>query len=164
MFRFNFSISIEFGNNKLASQTTTTSWNRLRNLIKKHHGDICHYCGSYAPNGQADHVLPLAKGGTDAVDNLVWSCERCNQSKGDKTVEEWIQTKEVKAVSEVDIGDKDLKILLLDAQGESYRAIAEEVWGEGKFGGFYNDKIREALEKGNNRLSQQTEEDEVMDL
>lgn len=37
-----------------------------------------------------DHVLAVANGGTDALDNLVVACKPCNLSKGSKTVEEWL--------------------------------------------------------------------------
>lgn len=154
MFRFNFSINIELGNRTI-SQTTTTSWNRLKGIIKRHHGDICHYCGNYAPNGQVDHILPLTKGGTDAVDNLVWSCEQCNQAKGDKTVEEWMQTRESEVMSEIDINDTEIAVLVLNAEGHSYREISSRVWGDGKFGSHYNDKINSILNKWSDRLPQQ---------
>lgn len=42
----------------------------------------CHYCGKAATT--ADHVVPRAKGGTDAQWNLVSACEGCNQSKADR--------------------------------------------------------------------------------
>jgi len=29
-----------------------------------------------------DHVIPLSKGGTHTLDNVVWSCATCNMSKG----------------------------------------------------------------------------------
>lgn len=36
-----------------------------------------------------DHLVPLAKGGTNAPNNIVISCPECNLSKGAKTVAEW---------------------------------------------------------------------------
>jgi len=35
---------------------------------------------------QQDHVLPKSRGGITTVP----SCRRCNQSKGDKTPDEWL--------------------------------------------------------------------------
>ena len=29
-----------------------------------------------------DHIIPLAKGGTDALNNLITACEQCNNNKG----------------------------------------------------------------------------------
>lgn len=50
----------------------------------------CAYCGDiYATS--VDHVIPVARGGTDTVDNVVSACVRCNGRKGDRTPEEWRQ-------------------------------------------------------------------------
>ncbi len=39
--------------------------------------------------GEIDHIIPLAKGGTNDFDNLQWLCLRCNRLKGHtKTNEE----------------------------------------------------------------------------
>jgi len=38
-------------------------------------------------------------------------------------------------------------ILHLHRQGESYRTISQAVWGEGKFGNFYNRKIEQIIQK-----------------
>lgn len=56
----------------------------LKLLHGKQHG-LCAYCGH--PYGQAfevDHVIPLAKGGTNWPYNIVIACPRCNRSKGAK--------------------------------------------------------------------------------
>ena len=42
---------------------------------------ICYYCGGDAT--QADHVIPISKGGNPMdMDNMVASCKRCNVAKG----------------------------------------------------------------------------------
>ena len=46
----------------------------------------CAYCSRAA--NTVDHVQPKSKGGTDSWDNLVACCLRCNNSKGDKTLNE----------------------------------------------------------------------------
>lgn len=45
----------------------------------------CQYCGAFAPNVQleVDHVVPVAAGGTDELENLVTSCFACNRGRGD---------------------------------------------------------------------------------
>jgi len=49
----------------------------------------CAYCGSGKTIG-IDHVMPLSRGGTNVIENIVPACKSCNCSKGAKTVEEWL--------------------------------------------------------------------------
>lgn len=45
----------------------------------------CYWCGISLPNGaEADHVIPVARGGTDTKANIVASCRPCNAAKLDK--------------------------------------------------------------------------------
>jgi hypothetical protein len=43
---------------------------------------VCVYCGEEAFLN-IDHVIPVAIGGSNDIDNLVACCESCNQVKGD---------------------------------------------------------------------------------
>ena len=49
----------------------------------------CWYCGSTC-NLSADHIIPRAKGGRDAGENLIIACRQCNSSKGSKDLLEWM--------------------------------------------------------------------------
>lgn len=51
----------------------------------------CSYCGDWliVKGPSVDHILPVAKGGTNKADNLCICCKPCNSSKGTKTIEEW---------------------------------------------------------------------------
>lgn len=62
----------------------------------------CHYCATKLVHGRRkkgeayeprrvtiDHLLPLSRGGTNASENLVASCSRCNFRKNVKTAEEF---------------------------------------------------------------------------
>lgn len=51
----------------------------------------CAYCGIEL-NGtyHIDHIHPLSRGGSNWPDNLACACARCNLSKSDKTIEEWL--------------------------------------------------------------------------
>lgn len=51
----------------------------------------CCYCGSKLTrsNMTIDHFHPVAKGGSDDLNNLVPACRYCNSSKGTKSVEEF---------------------------------------------------------------------------
>ncbi|HOJ03308.1 MAG TPA: HNH endonuclease [Bacteroidota bacterium] len=52
----------------------------------------CQYCGRNLRNSPRDicldHVLPLALGGSNAPENLVTSCKKCDKLKGDRTLED----------------------------------------------------------------------------
>ncbi len=45
---------------------------------------MCAYCGIDGKDAelQIDHIVPVAKGGSHHISNLVTSCRACNQSKG----------------------------------------------------------------------------------
>ena len=61
-----------------------------RKSVFKRDGHICQYC--YKSFGEKeltlDHVLPKSRGGDKSWTNLVASCKKCNQKKGDKTPDE----------------------------------------------------------------------------
>lgn len=56
----------------------------------------CVYCGAKG-NIQADHIIPLARGGRHSIGNLAPACETCNKSKQVRTVMEWRLSKRVSA-------------------------------------------------------------------
>ena len=59
-------------------------WKRTRLVVLRRDQNICAYCGDVAT--QVDHVVPRVDGGSDALDNLVASCRRCNLLKGRRSV------------------------------------------------------------------------------
>lgn len=52
-------------------------------------GYMCFYCKYPLDDYEVDHYYPIAKGGSNAPDNLVVACVSCNRSKGDKLPEEF---------------------------------------------------------------------------
>ena len=48
----------------------------------------CVYCGA-TEHITMDHVIPISRGGTHGIGNLVPACASCNNRKLDKTVMEW---------------------------------------------------------------------------
>jgi 5-methylcytosine-specific restriction endonuclease McrA len=54
------------------------------------YGNTCVYCGNVEPL-TADHVIPLSKGGSNNIDNILPVCKSCNSSKKDKTFEEFLK-------------------------------------------------------------------------
>lgn len=55
----------------------------------------CIYCSIHASQTkmEIEHVIPKSKGGTDSLNNLVLSCETCNQAKGSQDVETFLKGK-----------------------------------------------------------------------
>ena len=42
----------------------------------------CQACGETARPMHIDHIIPLAKGGSNEIENLQCLCDRCNMAKG----------------------------------------------------------------------------------
>lgn len=54
----------------------------------------CGYCGitlyQHIPfDRHLDHIQPISRGGSNSIENLVYTCQACNSSKNDRTFEEW---------------------------------------------------------------------------
>lgn len=69
--------------------------------ITEHYGNKCLCCGRDDIKLTADHVIPVANGGTSNIDNIQPLCFPCNARKGTKTIDfrpgpglgRWIQRK-----------------------------------------------------------------------
>lgn len=69
----------------------------IRDAVRRRDGNVCRYCDRVGsdkadPDGRhwhIDHVRPVSMGGTDALDNLVVACERCNRAKGPRPLGLW---------------------------------------------------------------------------
>lgn len=66
---------------------TVEEWREKCNLL----GHICIYCGHVAKRLERDHKVPLARGGTDDIANVVPACRSCNAAKNAKTAHEYLQ-------------------------------------------------------------------------
>ena len=55
---------------------TTAEWIALL----EEHGYRCTYCGTDGPL-EPDHRIPLARGGTNYIENILPACRRCNTRK-----------------------------------------------------------------------------------
>ena len=62
---------------------------KLRFDIFKRDVFTCQYCGSKPPSVvlEVDHIIPVASGGDNDIDNLVTSCFDCNRGKGARSLE-----------------------------------------------------------------------------
>ena len=60
----------------------------IQEMVKQRDKNRCSYCLSAAQYAyqtfHIDHILPIAKGGTDDIENLCLSCSWCNSSKATK--------------------------------------------------------------------------------
>ena len=66
----------------------TRSLSRKNILMRDHY--TCQYCGRTLMAGELtmDHVIPRSRSGKSSWENLVTSCIRCNNRKGNRTPEE----------------------------------------------------------------------------
>ncbi|MFE6075737.1 HNH endonuclease [Paenibacillus sp. NPDC057886] len=59
--------------------------------VLKRDSYVCHYCGAYGDT--VDHVIPMSKGGRNALSNLVCACEKCNRERGNMDYERYVAFK-----------------------------------------------------------------------
>lgn len=73
--------SIRMRKAKLTGTHTKEQWDSLQ----KKHNYKCFYCNGHHPWGlDKDHIIPISKGGSDLISNIVPSCNKCNSKKGVK--------------------------------------------------------------------------------
>ncbi|WP_424102433.1 RNA-guided endonuclease IscB [Moorena producens] len=73
----------------------------VREYLLEKWGRECTYCGKQSVPLQIEHIHPKSKGGSDSakptlrerVSNLCLACEKCNQRKGNKPIEEFLKKK-----------------------------------------------------------------------
>jgi hypothetical protein len=101
---------------------------KLRFEVFKRDEFSCVYCGATPPTVvlQIDHIHPVAEGGTNAIDNLITSCQPCNIGKGANLLNNIPQTLKDKSK---DIAEKEeqLKGYYEVIQKQQDR-IEKEVW------------------------------------
>ena len=64
--------------------------NEVRDWWLSQRNAVCAYCWA-AMATEIDHIIPISKGGTNDLDNLVPACRSCNASKNDRTLAEWLE-------------------------------------------------------------------------
>lgn len=70
----------------------TYTWSEVMRLYLKFGG--CAYCGQRSTDIEPDHVMPLCKGGSNSITNVVPACRSCNSDKGSRTLEQWYTSRE----------------------------------------------------------------------
>jgi 5-methylcytosine-specific restriction endonuclease McrA len=67
-----------------AGELTEAAWLRLC----FEYAYACAYCGAWTTL-TADHRLPLSRGGTNSIENILPACGTCNSRKGTMSEEEF---------------------------------------------------------------------------
>lgn len=65
----------------------------VREYLLEKWGRECTYCGKKDIPLQIEHIHPKSKGGTNQISNLCLGCEKCNQKKGNKPIEQFLKNK-----------------------------------------------------------------------
>lgn len=65
-------------------------WKPNKANVIKRDGGVCQYTGKLTPRdkGNIDHIVPLSRGGTNTMENMVWCDKRINTLKGNKSNQE----------------------------------------------------------------------------
>ena len=71
-------------------------------------GDVCAYCGA-AGKLHWEHIIPVALGGPDSIDNMVRACAPCNLEKGARDPYQWYLGKNSDSIPRLVLG-KFLKV------------------------------------------------------
>lgn len=66
------------------------NWENIKMYVRARDNYTCQYCGKInLPDLEVDHIVPKSRGGADRPDNLVATCHKCNEEKGNRTAEEF---------------------------------------------------------------------------
>jgi hypothetical protein len=58
-----------------------SNWEELSKAVRERDGYRCSYCGSPNLVLHTHHVIPLSRGGSNAMSNLKTLCEKCHRAK-----------------------------------------------------------------------------------
>lgn len=65
------------------SRTSTPAWARIRRQAIARDNNACRQCGISGDDAhlECDHIVPVAEGGQDTLDNAVMLCTHCHAVK-----------------------------------------------------------------------------------
>jgi len=113
---------------------------RVRFEVFKRDGFVCHYCGAHPPGVllHVDHIVAVANGGLNDMDNLITSCEPCNLGKGARSLNVIPQSLAEKAKQ---VAEREAQLagyqLILEARRDR---IEDELW-----------RVAEVIETGSSK-------------
>ncbi|WP_280381023.1 HNH endonuclease [Nocardia wallacei] len=120
---------------------------RLRFEVLRRDNHTCRYCGASAPDVPltVDHVMPVALGGTDDLDNLVTACADCNTGKSSTLPGIQTITDAVVAQSKYEAAKREAL-----EQREAEKAIegVQAIWYRGTMPGDWERSIERFVEDG----------------
>jgi 5-methylcytosine-specific restriction endonuclease McrA len=79
---------------------STTRWRKIRVAILRRDNNTCYYCGIPTAT-TVDHLTPVEQGGNNTITNLVAACSYCNNSKGNRTEEEYLKFRNKKYIKQM---------------------------------------------------------------
>lgn len=65
----------------------------VREYLLEKWNRTCVYCKAQGLPLQIEHITPRSRGGSNRISNLAMACEKCNQKKGNRPLEEFLKTK-----------------------------------------------------------------------
>jgi 5-methylcytosine-specific restriction endonuclease McrA len=71
---------------------------KVERLVARDGGERCHYCSIHfgrTPQRTVDHLVPIANGGSNSLENLVLACWPCNKHKGTRDAAVFLASKYV---------------------------------------------------------------------
>ena len=72
-------------------QQSERSKMQVREYILQRDKRTCQYCGQTKGKLETDHIVPRSQNGPYRTSNLVTTCSKCNQAKGNKRLEEFLK-------------------------------------------------------------------------
>lgn len=90
---------------------------KTRFSVFKRDGFVCQYCGAHPPAVilEVDHIKPVARGGSNEIDNLITSCFDCNRGKSDGELSDIPQS----------LQDKAAEVLEREEQIRGYQSVMD---------------------------------------
>ncbi|MBV8077684.1 MAG: HNH endonuclease [Planctomycetaceae bacterium] len=76
-----------------AYQRGTLAGYELREYLLEKFQRTCAYCGKADVPLQVEHIHPKSRGGSDRVSNLTLACAPCNRRKGNRPIEDFLESR-----------------------------------------------------------------------
>ncbi|WP_462394332.1 HNH endonuclease [Lentilactobacillus parabuchneri] len=73
------------------SNVDSSMWKKISKRVFERDHYTCAYCGKVGGKLDVDHMMPVSRGGTSEMSNLITACQHCNRQKHDKTVSEYLE-------------------------------------------------------------------------